>query len=241
MRIFPAIDLRNSKVVRLFQGDYDKMTVYSENPLEIAHGFAKTGARDLHVVDLDGALEGEPVNLNVVKELVENSGLDVQIGGGIRTQKRIEDYLNIGVKRVILGTVAVENFDFTAKMTEYYKEKIAVGVDTKDGFVATRGWKNITDVEGVEFSRKLCDIGVKTIICTDISRDGAQTGTNLQLYRQLSQISGLNIVASGGVGSIDELEVLNDMGVWGAIIGKALYTGDIDLASAVSVMKERNR
>ncbi len=238
MKIFPAIDLRGGKAVRLYQGDYNQMTVYGENPCEVAAGFLRAGAKNLHVVDLDGAKEGKPENFETIRRLIAESGLQVEVGGGIRTEERIRAYLDLGAARVILGTIAVENFDFTVRMASQYPGKIAVGVDMKDGYAATQGWLKVSGEEGIAFCRRLFEAGVQTVICTDISRDGAQKGTNLDLYRQLCTIKGLQVVASGGIGSIGELEELHRMGVWGAILGKALYTGQLDLAQAVRFEEE---
>ncbi|HIY10790.1 MAG TPA: 1-(5-phosphoribosyl)-5-[(5-phosphoribosylamino)methylideneamino]imidazole-4-carboxamide isomerase [Candidatus Anaerofilum excrementigallinarum] len=235
MEIFPAIDLRGGQAVRLFQGNYDQMTVYSSDPLAVARGFAQAGAKNLHVVDLDGARQGEPVNLEVIGRLIRESGLQVQVGGGIRTEERIRTYLELGAARVILGTVAVENFDFTARMAAAYPGRIAVGIDMKDGMAATRGWEQVSSQSGLELCEKFLAAGVDTVICTDISRDGAQKGTNLELYRRLCALPGLRVVASGGVGSLEELAQLRQMGAWGAILGKALYTGQLELAA---VMKQ---
>ncbi len=236
MELFPAIDLRNGQVVRLYQGDYNQMTVYSSDPVAIAKGFLEAGATNLHVVDLDGAKEGTTPNFDTISALIHQSGLRVQVGGGIRTEERIRGYLELGAARVILGTVAVENFQFTAEMAARYPGQVAVGVDTKDGWVATHGWTKVTQESGEAFCRRLLEAGVDTVICTDISRDGAQKGTNLELYQRLCAIRGLKVIASGGVGSLSELEQLTRMGAWGAILGKALYTGNLDLAQAVKLV-----
>ena len=238
MRILPAIDLRDGKVVRLYQGDYDNMTVYGQDPAAQAAAFAAAGAGDLHVVDLDGAKDGTTANFDVIRAIVQTSGLSVAVGGGIRDEERIRRYLDLGAERVILGTVAVRNFDFTARMAKTYGSHIAVGVDARDGFVAVNGWKELTGERGVAFCRRLRDAGVRTVIYTDISRDGAEQGTNLALYRELTAIRGLNIIASGGVSFEEELLELRDMGVWGAILGKALYTGKLDLARAVRLAEK---
>ena len=238
MRILPAIDLRDGKVVRLYQGDYDNMTIYGQDPAAQAAAFAAAGAGNLHVVDLDGAKDGTTANFDVIREIVKTSGLSGDVGGGIRDEDRIRRYLDLGAERVILGTVAIRNFDFMARMAKTYGSHIAVGVDARDGFVAVNGWKEITGERGVAFCRRLRDAGVRTVIYTDISRDGAEQGTNLALYRELTAIRGLNIVASGGVSFEEELLELRDMGVWGAILGKALYTGKLDLARAVRLAEK---
>ena len=232
MKIFPAIDLRDGKAVRLFQGDYDQMTVYNENPVEVARSFKAAGAENLHVVDLDGARDGKLVNFHTIEAIVEEGGLFVEVGGGIRDEERIRQYLDLGVGRVILGTVAVTDFSFLQKMEAKYGEKIAVGVDAKDGFVAINGWKEITDIPGMEFCEKLRDIGVKTVIYTDISKDGGLQGTNMEAYNALAKIEGLSVVASGGISFLHEITALADK-VDGAILGKAIYTGALDLQEAI--------
>jgi len=232
MIIFPAIDLRDGKVVRLHQGDYDQMTVYSEDPLAVARTFKEAGATHLHVVDLDGARGGNPENFKVVQSLIQSSGLEVQVGGGIRTKERIETYLNLGAKRVILGTAAVTDPTFLMEMVGLYGEAIAVGVDVKDGLAAINGWEKTTAINGVEFCKSLVEIGVKTVIYTDIAKDGGMQGTNLAAYKELSQIKGLHIIASGGISFEEEITALKDL-VYGAILGKALYSGILDLANCI--------
>lgn len=232
MELFPAIDLRDGQAVRLFQGDYDQMTVYSKSPVDVARRFKARGARNLHLVDLDGAKDGQLVNFQSIKEIVSDVDLFVEVGGGIRDEERIQQYLDLGVGRVILGTIAVKDSDFLEKMVASYHEKIAVGVDVKDGYVAINGWKEVTDEQGMEFCGYLADIGVKTVIYTDISRDGGLKGTNLEAYRQLSQIKGLNIIASGGISFEKEITALKEH-VHGAILGKALYDGLLDLEQAL--------
>lgn len=233
MRILPAIDLREGKVVRLFQGDYDKMTVYGDRPLDTALGFKAAGASDMHLVDLDGAKDGEPRNFDVISDILKNSGLKVEIGGGIRTEERVALYLEAGAERVILGTAAVKNFDFTAQMAKKYGSRIAVGVDARDGFVAVNGWLETSRIKAEELIMRLKDAGVKTIIYTDIACDGASSGTNLNAYESLNKI-GVNLIASGGISSMTELETLDKIGVWGAILGKSLYTGKLDLKTVLS-------
>lgn len=237
MNIFPAIDLYEGKVVRLFKGDYDKMTVYSENPSEIAQDFKDQGAKFLHIVDLEGAKSGKAENSSVIKKIIEETGLFVQVGGGIRTPQSIEKYLSSGSGRVILGTAAVENEDLLIKSVEKYGEKIAVGVDIKDGFVAIKGWREKSDYDFFGFCEKMQQIGVKTIICTDISRDGVMKGTNCDLYKKLSESFDIDIIASGGVSSIEDIKNLSDMGLYGAIIGKAYYTGAVSIKEAIEVAK----
>ncbi len=238
MKIFPAIDLRGGKVVRLLKGDYDQMTVYSDDPLAICKGFKAAGAEYLHVVDLDGAKDGTTENFEVIKQLVKEGGLKVEVGGGIRNEEVIKRYIEIGVLRVILGTIAVTDPGFVKKMTAKYKDKIAVGVDIKDGMVATHGWTKVSELECFDFCRTLSSFGVQTVICTDISKDGLLAGTNLELYKRLGAEFSLDIVASGGVTTLDDVKALSDMGIYGAILGKALYAGKIDLKEAIKISGE---
>ncbi len=237
--IYPAIDLIGGRVVRLFQGDYDKETVYSQDPCAIAGGFVEAGARYLHLVDLDGAREGTAANFSGIEAIARQGGLFIELGGGLRTQERIERYFELGVNRCILGTVAVTDFDFTCRMARKYGDGIAVGVDAREGYVAIKGWKELSAEKSVDFCRRLRDGGVKRIIYTDISRDGAGKGTNLEIYEQLSQIEGLKITASGGVGSIEEIKKLEDMGISAAILGKAIYSGELDLAEVIKKFPQR--
>ena len=241
MQIFPAIDLSGGQVVRLYQGDYDKMTVYGDDPAQQAKAFAAAGARNLHVVDLDGAKDSTTANFEVIKSVVKASNLSVEVGGGIRTEERIQRYLDLGVDRCILGTIAVKDFNFTERMAQKYGKHIAVGVDARDGLVAINGWKELSAERGVDFCRRLRDAGVQTVIYTDISRDGAEMGTNLELYKGLTAIQGLNIIASGGISFESELLDLERMGAWGAILGKALYTGKLDLSRAVQLVQKEVR
>ena len=234
MQIFPAIDLRGGQVVRLYQGDYDRETVYAADPCAVARSFLAAGAKYLHVVDLDGAEDGTLANFDTIAAIVKQGGLYIEVGGGIRTEDRIRRYLDLGVGRCILGTIAVRDFDFTARMARTYGDRIAVGVDARDGYVAVSGWKELSAERGVDFCRRLRDAGVKTVIYTDISRDGAEAGTNLDLYRELSEIQGLDITASGGVSSIEELKELQRIGTRAAILGKALYTGRLDLKTVIA-------
>ena len=233
MQIFPAIDLSGGKVVRLYQGDYEKMTVYGADPCAVARDFMAAGAKYLHVVDLDGAKDGTLANFESISALAKQGGLYIEVGGGIRTEERIAKYLDLGVGRCILGTIAVKDFGFTRRMARKYGDKIAVGVDARDGYVAVSGWLETSKEKGVDFCRRLRDAGVQTVIYTDISRDGAEQGTNLALYRELARIEGLNITASGGVSSIAELKELQAIGTHAAILGKALYTGRLDLREVI--------
>lgn len=237
MQIFPAIDLRGGQVVRLYQGDYDKMTVYGQDPCAVAREFIDAGARYLHVVDLDGAKDGTLANFETIAAIARQGGLYIEVGGGIRTEDRIRQYLDLGVGRCILGTIAIKDFDFTARMAAKYGDRIAVGVDARDGYVAINGWKELSEEKGVDFCRRLVEIGVGTVIYTDISRDGAEKGTNLDLYRELARIKDLNVTASGGVSSLGELEELKRIGTHAAILGKALYTGRLDLKTVIQAVQ----
>ena len=237
MYIYPAIDLYGGKAVRLFKGEYSQMTVYSDNPVGVARDFAAAGASRIHLVDLEGARIGKPANLSVIADIVKATGLFAEVGGGIRDMKTVESYLAIGVSRVILGTAAVRNPDFLKAALGTYGEKIAVGVDLKDGFVAIKGWTETSEIKAVDFFEKMQILGVKTIICTDISRDGAMKGTNLKLYRELSARFAIDLIASGGVSSMEDVTALAAMGLHGAIIGKAYYVGAVDLKQAVEAAK----
>jgi len=238
MKIFPAIDLRDGKVVRLLKGDYDKMTVYGEDPVAQAKAFEAQGAEYLHVVDLDGAKDGDNPNFQVVCRLVRETGLKVEIGGGIRDEETIRRYIDAGVFRVILGTIVVKDPEFTSEMIKKYGEKIAAGVDISGRSVAVHGWTEVTPVSVDEVFERLVKDGVSCIICTDISKDGAMEGTNRTLYKELSEKYPVKIVASGGVSSMADVAALIDLKLYGAIIGKAVYTGDIDLAKAVRLAED---
>ena len=237
MIIFPAIDLYDKKAVRLFKGDYNQMTVYSENPLEVAKGFKEAGAEYIHMVDLEGAKDGTTPNFDIVASVAKESGLKVEIGGGIRNEETVKKYIDAGVMRVILGTAALNDRAFLESVCKKYGDKIAVGADLKDGQVAVKGWLETSDVSGMDFLSEMQSLGVKTVICTDISRDGAMRGTNRELYKELSEKFSMDIVASGGVSTIDDVKALREMNLYGAIVGKAIYTGDIDLTEAIGVAK----
>ena len=237
MILFPAIDIVDGKAVRLFKGDYDQMTVYSDNPVEIAFDFKDCGATAIHIVDLEGAKDGNTPNFDTVIKIKKQAGLFCEIGGGIRSMEVVEKYLDAGIDRVILGTAAVEDEDFLSAAVAKYGEKIAVGADIRDGYIAVKGWLERSQVTADEFFEKMQQIGVKTIICTDISRDGAMKGTNLDLYRTMNRRYQVNITASGGVSSMDDVLALNDMKMYGAIIGKAYYTGAIDLRETVKAVQ----
>ena len=237
MILFPAIDLYERKAVRLYKGDYQNMTVYSENPIEVARDFEAAGATHIHMVDLEGAKSGETPNLSIVEQVARETSLFVEIGGGIRTMETVERYLAAGVSRVILGTAAVNDEAFLTAAVNTYGDKIAVGADVKDGCIAIKGWLETSAVTLEAFLEKMQAIGVKNVICTDISRDGAMRGTNLALYRELSRKYSLDITASGGVSSLEDVRQLRQMDLYGAIIGKAYYTGAIDLKEALEVAK----
>lgn len=237
MIIFPAIDLYDGKAVRLYKGDYNNMTVYSEKPQEVAVEFYKSGADHLHLVDLEGARDGGTPNIETIKKIRNSTTAFIEIGGGIRSMDTVKTYIDAGINRVILGTAAVKDRAFLLKAIKEYGEKIAVGVDIKDGLVAIKGWTEKSEFDGFQFCKDMQGIGVETIICTDISRDGAMRGTNLELYKQLKEQLSLNIIASGGVTDMNDIEKLSQIGVHGAIIGKAYYTGAIDLTEAVEKSK----
>ena len=238
MKIFPAIDLFGGKAVRLYKGDYAQMTIYSENPLEIALDFQNQGAKFMHLVDLEGAKTGSTNNLETIKKLASSTDMFVEVGGGIRNIETVKKYLDLGVNRVILGTAAVENPEFLENAVKLYGDKIAVGVDIKDGFVAIKGWTEKSSLTALDFCKNLQKIGVKTIICTDISKDGAMQGTNHELYKTLSKEVDINVIASGGVSSIKDVENLKNLNIYGAIIGKAYYVGAISIKDAIMVAND---
>ena len=237
MNIFPAIDLVGGKAVRLFKGDYAQMTVYNENPLAVAKDFEAAGAKFIHLVDLEAAKSGIPQNLPTIQKIVENTDLFVEVGGGIRNMEIAKAYLSIGVDRIILGTAAVQDPAFLQEALAEFGERIAVGVDLKDGYVAIKGWTEKSDCSADAFFARMEDLGVKTIICTDISKDGAMQGTNRALYETLSKKFKIDLIASGGVSSMEDIEALRAMDLYGAIIGKAYYVGAIDLKQAIEVAK----
>ncbi len=239
MKIFPAIDVIGGEVVRLTKGDYNQKKTYSESPVKVAESFAMLGAKHLHVVDLDGAKVGETSNYPVISEIVRATSMFVEVGGGVRDLNRIEKYAGVGVKRVIIGTAAVKNPAFLKEAVKEFGSLIAVGVDTHDGFVATDGWLEKSNISGVEFCERMRDGGVTNVIYTDISKDGALSGTNLDIYAKLSEIKGLDITASGGVTFIDEIKKLREMNIYGAIVGKAIYEGKLDLAQVLSVAEDK--
>lgn len=235
MIILPAIDLYGGACVRLLKGDYNKMTVYNDNPVEVAKSFESAGAGYIHIVDLEGAKTGLTPNIESVKNIVNSTSLSAEIGGGIRSMSTIDAYVNAGVDRVILGTAAVENLDFAREAVKNFGDKIVIGVDIKDGYVAVKGWTENSSYKYDEFCSIIEDMGIKTIICTDISKDGAMMGTNLDLYKSLMEKFSLNIIASGGVSTLSDIEKLSEMNVYGAIIGKAYYTGAITIEDALKI------
>lgn len=233
MKIIPAIDIIDGKVVRLKEGNYDKVKNYSLTPFEAAKSFSDCGAKYLHVVDLDGAKSGNADNAKVIEKIVSDCRMEVEVGGGIRTSEQIEKYLNCGVSRVILGTIAIKDFEFTERAVQKFGNKIAVGVDAKDGFVAVNGWKEITKISAIDFCKKLEKINVFNVIYTDISKDGMLNGTNLNIYKVLCQTLNVKITASGGVSSIEEIIKLKEIGAYATILGKALYENVLNLRSAI--------
>ena len=237
MKIFPAIDIYEKKAVRLYKGEYDKMTVYNGNPLSVAAAFKEAGAENIHIVDLEGAKTGDTPNIEVISEIVNKSGLFCEVGGGIRSLSTAEKYINAGVGRVIIGTAAITDKNFLRDAIKIYGEKIAVGVDIKDGYVAIKGWKEKSEERYDVFLNKMSELNVKTVIVTDISKDGAMKGTNRELYASLSDMLNINIIASGGVSTLEDIRSLKGSGIYGAIIGKAYYTGAIDLKKAIEVAK----
>ena len=238
MRIFPAIDLRGGRVVRLSGGDYDKMTVYGEDPAEQARAFKRQGASCLHVVDLDGARDGGQDNLSSIAAIAREGGLFIEVGGGARDEQSVARYMDLGVNRVILGTLAVENRALTERLAARYPGRVAVGVDARDGRVAIRGWRQITGLDALELVEKLPQIGVHCAIYTDISTDGMLSGTNIKAFETLSQLTDIDIVASGGISFEEEIRALHRLGLYGAIIGKALYTGKLSLGRAIELAGE---
>lgn len=235
MHIFPAIDIIDGSVVRLTKGDYESVKKYALSPEEAARSFRECGATCMHVVDLDGARSGNADNAETIERIVKKYDMFVEVGGGIRSEEQIKKYLGCGVGRIIFGTVAVKNPDFVASMVAKYGDKISVGVDAKDGKVAVSGWEEVTSFDSVDFCRNLENMGVKHIIYTDISRDGCLSGTNIDIYRVLCQTLSLNITASGGITDLEEIKELRKLNLYGAIIGKALYEGRLNLREAITV------
>ena len=237
MKILPAIDLYEKKAVRLLHGDYTKMTVYSENPLDVARAFEAEGAEIIHIVDLEGAKLGTTSNIDVIEQIVKNTSLFCEVGGGIRDIETVEKYINIGVDRVIIGTAAVTDEAFLFEAVSRFGSKIATGADFRDGYIAIKGWLDITDLTLEKFLERMCEMSVDNVIVTDISKDGAMRGANIALYRELSQKYNIKITASGGVSSLSDVVELRNAEIYGAIIGKAYYTGAISLKEAIEVAK----
>ncbi len=238
MHIFPAIDLIDGKAVRLMKGDYNRVTVYSDTPVKVAKYFEEQGAEYLHLVDLDGAKDGNTANFGIISEIVRSTSLSVEVGGGIRDIETIKRYVDIGVDRVILGTAAVNDPEFLKEAVRLYPDHVVVGIDIKDGMVAIKGWTEVSGLSCFDFCQTIQELGVQTIICTDISKDGMMAGTNRELYRELSNRFSLNVIASGGVSSMDDIRALAGMNLFGAILGKAIYTGAIKLDEAIALTKE---
>ena len=237
MLIFPAIDLYEGKAVRLYKGDYAKMTVYSEKPVELAADFARQGVSNLHLIDLEGAKTGQTPNLETIRAIRNAAPLFIQVGGGIRSMSVIDAYLSAGVDRVILGTAAVTNPEFAGAAVQEFGDKIAVGADIKDGYIAISGWTVSSGLDPLNFCRRMQELGIRTLVCTDVSKDGAMQGTNRSLYRQLSQTLKMNIIASGGISSVEDIKALRKMNLHGAVIGTAAYTGAIDLRQAIEAAR----
>lgn len=238
MIIYPAIDLLDGRVVRLLRGDYDNATVYSASPVNVANELKQNGAQRLHIVDLGGARGKTVKEIETVKNIKKSTDIFVQIGGGIRTLDAIDAYINVGADRIILGTVAVTDKELLRYATKKYKEKIAVGVDIKNGCIAINGWLETVERDALDLCRELEGLGVQTVICTDITKDGAMQGTNHELYRNLSKEIGMNVIASGGISSMTDISRLAELGIHGAIVGKAYYSGKIDLKKAIMEAKQ---
>ncbi len=240
MIIFPAIDLRGGKCVRLIQGDFDKETVYSDDPQATALKWQSMGAKFLHVVDLDGARVGSPQNLDAIKKILDTVEIPIEVGGGIRTIADVEKILSLGVRRVILGSVAVENISLVAEAVKKFGDKIVVGIDARNGFVAVHGWEKSSQVKVEELAKKIVAAGVETIIYTDISKDGMLSGVNAKIFSELQKISGAKIVASGGVKNLEDIRALKAAKISGVIVGKAIYTGALDLKAAIEISEEKS-
>lgn len=237
MRIYPAIDIKDGQCVRLLQGRFSDVTVYGNDPAEMALKWEREGGEYIHVVDLDGALKGHGVNAEAIKKICASVNIPVQTGGGIRTMEDIESKLNCGIDRVIIGTKAVSDSDFVKRAVDKYGEKIVIGIDAKDGMVAVEGWEKTSDFKAVDFAKKMADIGVKTIVYTDIATDGTLKGPNIKAMEGMAKSVNADIIASGGVGNIEHLKALIPTGVEGAIVGRALYTGDVNLLEAIRTVK----
>lgn len=237
MRIYPAIDIKDGNCVRLLQGKFSDLTVYGDNPAEMAKKWESLGGEYIHVVDLDGALKGHGVNAEIIRQICESVSVPVQTGGGIRTMEDIEAKLSCGISRVIIGTKAVSNPDFVRESVKKYGDKIVIGIDAKDGMVAVEGWEKTSDFTALEFAKKMVDLGVKTIVYTDIATDGTLAGPNVEAMREMAATVNADIIASGGIGNIEHIKALKDTGVEGVIVGKALYTDNVDLSEAIKIAK----
>ncbi len=238
MQVIPAVDIKGGKCVRLYQGDYNQETVFSEDPVAMALKWQSQGARRLHIVDLDGAASGEPKNISIIEAIVKQTGLPIQLGGGIRDEATVAKLLNIGIKRVILGTIAIEQPELMRKLCQKFSQAIIAGIDAKDGLVATHGWKKDTAVTALDLAQQMATLGVPRILYTDIKRDGTLTEPNYGAIAELIDKAKLPVIAAGGISALSHLEKLNEIGVEGAIIGKALYTGNINLKEALAIEKE---
>ncbi|WP_099189005.1 1-(5-phosphoribosyl)-5-[(5-phosphoribosylamino)methylideneamino]imidazole-4-carboxamide isomerase [Tepidibacter mesophilus] len=238
MIIFPAIDIKDNKCVRLSQGNFDKVNIYSNEPFDMAVKWENEGASFLHLVDLDGARSEEIINKESIEKIAKNIGIPVQVGGGVRSEEKVKSLIDIGVERVIVGTIAVENKELLKNLVSKYKEKIVVSIDAKNGKVALRGWEVVSDVDSIDLCKELEEIGVKTIVYTDISKDGMLEGPNFEIYKLLSEQTSLEIIASGGISSIDDIKKLKNMNIYGAITGKALYDNKIELKEALECSQE---
>lgn len=238
MDVIPAIDLINGKCVRLFQGDYSKKTVYSDDPVAVARQWQQAGAVRLHIVDLDGAAKGQPQNLTVIQTILEETGLRVELGGGIRDEDTVSRLLEMGVERVILGTIALEQPELTGRLCRTFAEAIVIGIDARDGFVATHGWKKESAVKAVELARELTAKGMRRVLYTDIKRDGTLTEPGYDAISLLVQSLDIPVIAAGGIARLEHLRRLEELGVEGAVVGKALYTGDVDLKEAIGELQK---
>lgn len=237
MRIYPAIDIKDGKCVRLLKGDFNEVTVYGDNPADMAVKWEDQGGEFIHVVDLDGAVKGHGVNADVIKEICKRVSVPVQTGGGIRTMEDIEAKLACGISRVIIGTKAVSDAEFVKKAVEKYGDKIVIGIDAKDGMVAVEGWEKVSEFKAVDFAKKMAEIGVKTIVYTDIATDGTLAGPNIEAMKEMVENVDVDIIASGGVGNTEHIKSLVPTGVEGVIVGRAIYTGDVDLKTAIEAVK----
>lgn len=238
MRIYPAIDIKDGNCVRLLQGRFSDVTVYGDNPAEMAKKWESLGGEFIHVVDLDGALKGHGVNAEIIKEICKSVDVPVQTGGGIRTMEDIKAKLDCGINRVIIGTKAVQDAEFVKRAVDTYKEKIVIGIDAHDGYVAISGWEEVSEFKAVDFAKKMTDIGVQTIVYTDIATDGTEKGSNVSAMSEMAKSVNADIIASGGIGNIDHIKALVPTGVEGVIVGRALYTENVDLREAIKIGKE---